>query len=289
MRRWPALEVGRLAQSSSEQTDLFQAALSEHPVAAVVESTPDIWQVFFAETSDRDRATLDLARQFPALSITALEVPDEDWATRSQADLRAVRVGNVIVAPPWDVPDLSRASTAPSHDPNPPSAPVVIVIQPSTGFGTAHHQTTRLCLEALQGLDVRGKAVVDVGTGSGVLAIAASRLGASVVVGVDDDPDALRAAEDNLSLNGFPAVTFRRSDARVTGLDGFDLVLANLTGALLATAAPALTRLAKPGGHLVLSGFLEDEEAAVVAAYGDCPVQNRWQEGEWLCVSLQRS
>jgi ribosomal protein L11 methyltransferase len=140
----------------------------------------------------------------------------------------------------------------------------------------------------LQRLDVRGRGVVDVGTGSGVLAIAASRLGAASVVGVDDDPDALQASADNLTLNRDAKVTLHEGDVRSLGLNGFDLVMANLTGALLEAAALPLQSLGKAGGYLVLSGLLEEEEATVLSAYAGCVVHNRSQEGEWLCVSLQQ-
>ena len=275
MRNWPALEVGRLTRVTPDAPELLQAALVDYAVAAIAESTPDTWQIFFDSAGERDRAADALARQFLQLSIAPVDIPDEDWVARSQADLRAVRVGNIVVAPPWDVP-VEEGST------------IVVVVRPSMGFGTAHHATTRLCLAALQRLDARGRDVIDVGTGSGVLAIAASRLGAESVIGLDDDPDALQAAEDNLTLNRDANVSLRQGDARAIGLVGFDLVMANLTGTLLAAAAVPLCHLAKPGGYLVLSGLLEDEEAMVRAAYSDCRVHNRSQEGEWLCITFQR-
>jgi ribosomal protein L11 methyltransferase len=103
---------------------------------------------------------------------------------------------------------------------------------------------------------------------------------------VDDDPDALQAAGENLSLNRGAEVTLREIDARATGLGTADLVMANLTGGLLVTAASSLRGLVKSGGYLVLSGLLAEEETAVLAAYAGCLVHNRSQEGEWLCVSL---
>jgi ribosomal protein L11 methyltransferase len=275
VRNWPALEVGRLTRVTPDAPELLQAALVDYQVAAIAESTPDTWQIFFDSVGERDRAADALARQFLDLSIAPVDVPDDDWVAKSQADLRAVRVGNIVVAPPWDVP----AAEGPT---------IVIIIRPSTGFGTAHHATTRLCLAALQHLDPSGREVIDVGTGSGVLAIAASRLGAASVIGIDDDPDAVRAAEDNLTLNRDTNVSLREGDVRASGLVGFDLVMANLTGTLLAAAAVQLCGLTKPGGHLIVSGLLEDEEAMVRAAYSDCPVHNRSQEGEWLCITLQR-
>ena len=288
MRTWPALEVGRLTQITPDGPELLQTALVDYQVSAIAESTPDTWRVFFDSTPERDRAAAALVHQFQGLSIEPVDVPDEDWVARSQAELRAVRVGNIIVAPPWDVPQPGTLELDPTFGHPPNGEQIIIVIRPSMGFGTAHHATTRLCLGALQRLDVRGRVVVDVGTGSGVLAIAASRLGAASVAGVEDDPDALEAAADNLTLNRDARVTLHEGDVRSIGLNGFDLVMANLTGALLEAAAPPLCSLGKAGGYLVLSGLLEEEEATVLSAYTGCVVHNRTQEGEWLCVSLQR-
>jgi ribosomal protein L11 methyltransferase len=278
VRTWPALEVGRLAEAGSDAGDRLQAALVDYAVAAIAEPAEDRWQIYFHDAAERQRAEAGLAREFPGLSFAVLEVPDDDWVARSQAALRAVRVDRIVVAPPWDVPSPA----------GPPGAPLVIVIRPSMGFGTAHHATTRLCLAELQQLDPRGCSVVDAGTGSGILAIAASLLGAAPVVALDDDPDALDAARDNLSLNARADVALLPTDVRTPPGRTFDLVLANLTGALLTAAAPAVLGLARPGGRLVLSGLLAEEEDRVLAAYAACLVHNRRQEGEWLLLSLVR-
>src|SRR5688500_3179165 len=112
MRTWPALEVGRLqpARTPNEAptTDLLQAALLDYKVVAIDESVADTWRVFFTTEADRDAARDALARQFPDLSLRPLDVPDEDWVAKSQAHLRAVRIGNIIVAPPWDIPHTGR-------------------------------------------------------------------------------------------------------------------------------------------------------------------------------------
>ena len=102
-------------------------------------------------------------------------MPDDDWAARSQQSLTAVRAGSFIVAPPWDLPD------------SPPADVTVIVIEPSMGFGTGHHATTRLCLRLLSDIDVSDLDVLDLGTGSGVLSMAAALRGARRVVGIDVD------------------------------------------------------------------------------------------------------
>ena len=270
MRPWPALDITCDAESGT--WELLPAAFLDFEIAAIDDNTPDRWRVFFHTPDARDTAASALRRQFDDVAVTAIDVPDEDWAARSQANLKAISVGNIIVAPPWDVgqPGLT------------------IVIQPSMGFGTGHHATTRLCLLHLQGLDVRKLTALDVGTGSGVLAIAASRLGATHVLAIDDDPDAIQSARENLELNPGAEVTLGIVDLRSARLRPFDLVLANLTGGLLQSAAAGLHSLAARSGRLVLSGFLEAEEAAVLGAFASCTIERRSQEDGWVCVTLRR-
>jgi ribosomal protein L11 methyltransferase len=127
-----------------------------------------------------------------------------------------------------------------------------------------------------------------VGTGSGVLAIAARMLGGSRVVAIDDDPDAVQAARENLALNGGVAVDLRLGDLRTATLEQFHIVLANLTGGLLIQAARALQDLAGPSGRLILSGFMHHEAVDVLGALAAFSVVRRAEEEEWLCVTLQR-
>jgi len=260
VRTWPALDVRNIPE-------LFEAALTDYRVTAINEGD-EVWRVFFHDAAERDRAAVGLREQFEGLSIEPVDVPDEDWAARSQASLRAIQIGRIIVAPPWD-------------------APVPVIIQPSMGFGTGHHATTRLCLAALQQRELRGKTVIDVGTGSGVLAIAASLLGAANVIGVDDDQDAIAAARENLALNAGARVTLRVEDIRQMDPANADLVLANLTGALLISCADRLRQLTDIGGRLILSGFMVREERDVLQAFAPLTVEHRGQEEEWVCVTLR--
>jgi ribosomal protein L11 methyltransferase len=289
VRTWPALELGGLKPAAADEPDLLQAALTDYRIAAIDESATDQWRVYFSTHAERDRAAGDLTRQFPYLALHPLDVPDEDWVARSQAGLRAIRVADLVIAPPWDMPGGDALQTEPaSARPHHHQVPLVIVIRPSMGFGTGHHATTRLCLAALQQLDLQGASVVDVGTGSGVLAIAASRLGASRVVGIDDDPDALEAAADNVVLNHAAEVALTPGDLRAISPGTFDVVTANLTGGLLIDAADHIRDLATSGGRMILSGFLRQEEAEVMAAYAACIPVSRTEEEEWVCISLQR-
>ena len=274
MRTSPALAIEFRDAGAPEQ---LRGALVDYPIAAVFEQAPHAWQVFFHDPNTRNDAFAKLTHRFPNLSIRPIDIDAEDWAARSQASLTAIRVGALIVAPPWDMPkasDLRGAST-------------VVVIEPSTGFGTGHHATTRLCLAALQRTALDGASVLDVGTGSGILAIAASRLGASAVLAIDDDSDAIDSATRNVRLNQEAHVELRMADIQSADLESRSLVVANLTGALLLRVAPRLRALATPSGQLIVSGYLTSEEADVLAAFNPCLLAERTSEEEWACARLR--
>ena len=286
MGSWPALDIG-----APQTAELFEAALLDYKIAAIDESSrPGMWRVFFHNDGDRKAAAEALGLQFPELTMRSVDVPDEDWVEKSQAALKAVQIGNTIVAPPWDVPHTGKLPVLSGEAAGAAALrrPLVIVIKPSTGFGTGHHATTSLCLTALQQIDLKGCRVVDVGTGSGLLAIAASRLGASHVLGIDEDPNAFRAAQENLTLNRGADVSLRLVDVRSIAIEPFDIVLANLTGTLLRDAAARLKDLAAPGARMVLSGFTREEASDVLAAYPELTVTTRTEQDEWVCVTLQR-
>jgi ribosomal protein L11 methyltransferase len=281
MKAWPAVVVSGV-RPTDDNTELIHAALVDYDVSAIEEIAPDAWRVFFGAPEARDSAAAALRTDFPHLTVEPLDVADEDWAARSQASLRAVTVGRIVVAPPWDPDAKAQGSGHKSQ------GPIIVVIQPSMGFGTGHHATTRLCLAALQRIDVRGCRVIDVGTGSGVLAIAASLLGAADVVGIDDDLDAVQAAAENVRLNPGSYVTLAPLDVRATSHPPADVVLANLTGGLLANAAPRLQALVNQDGRLILSGFMVHEEGDVLDRFPSYTVERRTRDDEWLCVTLCR-
>ncbi len=259
--------------------DLLQAVLMDFAVIAIDEGTvgSSTWRVFFGDAAERDRAADALAADapVPGLRLTPCDVPDEGWAARSQAGLTAVRVGRVVVTPPWD----------PAADLRDAGGTLTVVILPSMGFGTGHHATTRLCVAALQQLDLGGAHVLDIGTGSGVLAIAAKRLGAATVLGIDDDADAITAAQDSLALNPGVDVTLGIVDLRQSHLRPADVVTANLTGGLLIATAPLLQQL---GRCLILSGFLTHERPDVLAAFPGWTVEHEGAEDGWCSATLLR-
>jgi len=158
------------------------------------------------------------------------------------------------------------------------------------GFGTGHHATTRLCLAALQEVDLTDAFVLDVGTGSGVLAIAADRLGARRALGIDFDPDAIQSARENLELNpDVGRVELEVADLTSRELPRADVVTVNLTGALLARSAASLLGAVRPGGTLVLSGLLTHERDEVLRAFAPAVVMWEREEDGWVGLILRRS
>jgi ribosomal protein L11 methyltransferase len=272
----PALDV------VTDESEILLALADDYsPIAA--EERDGILTIYFDSCTRRDEACDALMRARPSAAITPREVDDGDWARRSQANLTPVTVGWLTIAPPWHA--------TPSH------LPALVIIEPSMGFGTGHHATTRLCLRALQEIDLSGTRVLDVGTGSGVLAMAARVLGASEGLGIDVDPDAVESARANLRLNPgiarggavrFEVCDIRNPEAR-SGADrsDFDVVAANLTGALLRAAAGPLHARVRPGGRLILSGLLAPERSEVLSAFTSSTVEWEATEEEWVALVLR--
>jgi ribosomal protein L11 methyltransferase len=270
MRLYPALDV----ESSS---DMLLALVDDFSPTAV-EQHDEAMRLFFSSPDARDAACAEL--RAAGYRTNPLDVSDGDWARRSQEDLAPVVVGRIIVLPQPEPRDRESGSY--------PEA-LQIVIRPSMGFGTGHHATTRLCLRALQTVDLTDAFMLDVGTGSGVLAIAADLLGAGRALGIDNDPDAIQSARENLALNPHARRTsVALADVMTTTLPVVDVVTANLTGASLVRAAGPLAGAVRPGGTLILSGILADERDAVRRAFAAADVVLEWRETEWMGLALKR-
>jgi ribosomal protein L11 methyltransferase len=204
------------------------------------------------------------------------EVEDEDWVRLTQAQFPPTRIGETL----WIVPSW--------HEPPEPTS-INIRLDPGVAFGTGTHPTTRLCLAWLLQNMPRGARVLDYGCGSGVLAIAAARLGARQVIGTDIDEQALDAARANSERNAV--------DARYTAPDQlpagqFDVVLANILANPLRLLAPMLLARVAPGGSLVLSGVLQRQADELIAAYAQAdralPLQVWATEEGWTCLAGRR-
>ncbi len=200
-------------------------------------------------------------------------VRDDDWLQAWKASFTAMRIGSFLVRPTWlDDEKAGRAT---------------IVLDPGMAFGTGSHPTTRQCLETLSVLTLDGARVLDVGTGSGILAIAAAKRGAGAVVAVDSDVVAVRAAGENVKLNGADVLVALGSAADVPGC--FDVVIANIVGpVLVAIAADLRARLATPG-TLVVAGITRDAVNDVRGAFTGRGLDqvSRDERGDWICLVFE--
>jgi ribosomal protein L11 methyltransferase len=283
-RAWPALDI-HVPGCDPQLQELVLAELDDYHPTAIQEpeDTPQL-RAFFQTPQSRDDAARALAAAFGThLFVERVDVDDEDWAARSQAALRAVTVGRITVAPPWGAAGATGATGATGAR----GDAVEVVIQPSMGFGTGHHATTRLMLGALQRLDVVDRTVLDVGCGSGVLAIASVLLGARSALGVDNDPDALTSAAENVELNAVAdRVRLLNEDLRNLAVPA-DIVLANLTGGMLERYAATLATLVAPFGHLIVSGVMESESTVIPALEQFLKLERVDREDEWMCAVFQ--
>ena len=204
--------------------------------------------------------------------VEPVAVPDVDWVARFREGFRSFRAGRWLVAPVWDAPRRG--------------APETLVVDPGRAFGTGTHETTRLCLAALEGLAARrplGR-TLDLGAGTGLLAVAAARLGASPVVATDVDSEAVASSRTHAGLNDARLLLARADGGRGLRPGSFDLVLANLMALLLVDRADEIRCLLAPGGALVLSGLLAGDVAEVRAAFAPCGEPTVALDGEWAAL-----
>ena len=212
---------------------------------------------------------------------TLTPVADADWAAAWREHFRPIAVGRgLLVAPPWEAPATSNR--------------VVVTIEPGRAFGTGQHGTTAGCLELLEGLVAaeRPARLIDVGTGSGILAIAAARLGVIDVLACDVDPDAVAATRANAARNGVAGqVRALVADAASLAAPPAPLVLANLLASAHRVLGPSYRRLVDDGGALVLGGLLEaeaDDVVGVLGAHGFRREAARSLEG-WTSLVLRHA
>lgn len=201
---------------------------------------------------------------------TVEEVAEQNWVRLTQSQFDPIRVSERL----WIVPSWHAA---------PDPAAVNLVLDPGMAFGTGSHATTRLCLEWLERNVRSGCSVLDYGCGSGILAIAAARLGAGTVAGVDIDPLAVEAARANAERNGVMA-TFHDSAQPVAG--AYDLVVANILSNPLRLLAPAICAHVRRGGRLALSGILREQADEIMTIYGQwLPMQVADFREDWVCLA----
>ncbi len=249
----------------------------------IYEAAPDQWVVYFPGTTPPDQLralTERLRHQFESV-VAAVEeqvVPREDWNARWRQYFKPIEITETLwVRPPWEqLP--------------PQAGGLEIVIQPQMGFGTGHHETTRLMLQWMMTLPLKGKSVLDVGTGSGILAILARKLGAGRVVAVDIDADAIDNARENLELNAITGVTLVVGDIQAVPQEPFDVILANIQLPVLQQLGEAFSRRLAPSGRVLVSGLLDRDAGKLIPVYASAGLTfvERRTLGEWVAELYQK-
>ncbi len=232
-------------------------------------------------TSIRERVRLlpelGLVLISPELSIKWVE--DDDWATAWKKYFKPIRFGRIVVKPSWE-----------EFEPGPDD--VIVEIDPGMAFGTGNHPTTALCLMLLQELVTGGEIVLDVGTGSGILAIAAAKLGASHVTGLDYDPVAVEAAIRNVEMSGLSdRIDIREAD-NPSAFDGkAELVIANIIPNVIIGMASDLAAKVKPGGKLVTSGIVIEraDEVRTALEQQSLIFKDQRVDGDWVALVHEKA
>ncbi|WFR94015.1 50S ribosomal protein L11 methyltransferase [Rhizobium tumorigenes] len=263
----------------------------ELPIAtSEIDEKKDIWEAsiyLYADQEEHVRPRFEalLADAYPGLAIDKEIIPDVDWIARSLDGLKPVRAGRFVVHGSHDR-DKIRASE------------IAIEIDAGQAFGTGHHGTTAGCLETIETVmrSRRVRNALDLGTGSGVLAIAVRKLKNIPVLATDIDPIAVRVARENVVRNGiasgisletapgFHSTAFSRHGP-------FDLIIANILARPLIRMAPQLANHLAPGGSVILSGILAAQRWKVIAAYNGARlrhVRTIWRNG-WVTIHLDRA
>lgn len=227
------------------------------------------------------RATLKESGLDYGLSFEYIYISERDWNESWKKKFQPIDVGGIfMIIPPWEERKSGRIN---------------LVIDPGMAFGTGHHETTRTCLLLLERLSSKGmlkagmESFLDIGTGTGILAIAASLLGYKSVTGVDIDPLAVDAARRNARLNGLENIAIK--EGSVSGAEGvYDFIAANLLSEILIGIAPELPRHLNSPGVALLSGMLEGQEDGVIAAMERAGLRfaEKFLEGRWVSLVVTR-
>lgn len=208
---------------------------------------------------------------------TQRTVPRENWNARWEADFEPIYVEKRILV------------RAPFHE-HEEAFEHVLTIQPKMSFGTGHHDTTWLMMRTMLDLELGGASVLDMGSGTGILAILAEQLGAEFVDAIDIDDWAAVNAEENAALNGCTRITCYTGDATLLGERQYEVVLANINRNVLMADLPTFAAVTKPAGHLLLSGFFPSDADRLIEKAVSCGFRptGRMERNDWCCLRFEK-
>jgi ribosomal protein L11 methyltransferase len=250
------------AETPDEQA-IFEPGVGELPLWPTI--TLD---ALFDEHADRRGIAAALGDLLPWLEPDQLsfrDVADQDWERAWMDQFKPMAFGHRLWIYPWNIePPVDDGNIGRSDA----SMRVVVRLDPGLAFGSGTHPTTALCLEWLDGLDLHGRTITDYGCGSGILAIAALKLGAAAAIGIDNDPQALTASADNAARNGVAdRLTLFLPEDRPDGAT--DVFVANILAGPLDTLAPTFAAAAKPGAPFAISGILAGQQDELLTRYAE--------------------
>jgi ribosomal protein L11 methyltransferase len=262
--------------------ELFDAG--DEPLFEPPPGTHPLWSAIRLKAVFADRLRAEIAAAAlhgarpPGAAPRVSSIAEQDWVRAGLAGLTRIHCGEKLwIVPSWEaLPDVEGG--------------VFVHLDPGLAFGTGTHPTTAMCLAALAETPPREQRVLDYGCGSGILAIAALKLGAARALGVDIDPQALQATRANAERNGITAAQLETTlpDAEPPRAS-FDLVLANILAAPLVALAPLLARSARPGARLLLAGLLDWQAETVMGAYRDeFDIRIEAQRDDWVLLAGRR-
>lgn len=278
------MDLGALSASIEDafaETPAEQAIFGEPSSHDIHYPPPGIWQqnivtAMFDEATDVEQViqTLSLATAIDQFQYNTEIIEEQDWVRATQAQFDPIKITEKL----WIVPTWHQSAWLETAN----QEAINIMLDPGLAFGTGSHPTTHLCLEWLTET-MPAHSVLDYGCGSGILAIAAKKLGAQTVIGVDIDEQAIMASHYNAQQNQVDVQFF---DANTFVHDTFDIVVANILSSALMVLAPALAKYCKPGGKLALSGILETQTEALTERYSEWFVMHRpRQQDGWILLT----
>ncbi len=221
-------------------------------------------------------------------TIEASQTEDKDWINNWKEYFHQFYVDDILITPSWE-PVKSKDQ-----------GKLLIQIDPGTAFGTGMHETTQLCIRQIKKYVTEETVLLDVGTGSGILSIAALKLGAKRALGTDLDPCAISASKENMEVNGIPAEKFRVlegnliDDGRIqeqVGCEQYDMVTANILAEVLVPLTPVIVQHLKEGGIYITSGIIEEKETVVADAVRETGLEilEVTHQGEWVSVTARKN